>query len=223
LYPVYQFSRMLQTYAHGQSFGFNLNLFVREHAVDIARRMSGGKDYGTVPFLLFAGGQMGTFNPLYLVVLYDKTVHTCLEMYFSSTSQNGIAHVLYDTGQAVCTDVWMGIHQYGIAGSVLHKDMKNLFAVAALLASGEKFSVAVGSCASFAKGIVAFGVNLLGGTDTRQILFAGPDVLSALHNNGAYAKLNQSEGGKQSAGACSHDNGFLVPGNIGIEGGLVCL
>ena len=45
--------------------------------------------------------------------------------------------------------MWMCIREYGGAGSVLAEDVQYLLHIAPFLASGEQFSVGVGSCPTF--------------------------------------------------------------------------
>ena len=80
---------MLQTYTDGQPFGFDKNVRTVEHAVDVAGRMAGGQDDGTLPF-----SSIGADDSSHAcAALYEQVVYTGVEVYFSSALQNGAAHL----------------------------------------------------------------------------------------------------------------------------------
>ena len=82
-------------------------------------------------------------------------------MHLATIFQDGVAHILDDTWQTVCSYVGMGIHQYVRTGTMLHKDVQDSVAIATLLASGVQLAVAIGTGSAFAKGVVALRVNTL--------------------------------------------------------------
>ena len=205
---------MLQAHAYGKSLGLHLYVFVMKIAIDIACRMTRGKDYRRGKELALA-----TTYATHLVVLYNERSHLRLEMHLATTREDGLAHVLDDTGQAIGADVGMYINEDVGVGTVLNEDTQDLVAIAALLASGVEFAIAVCPGTSLAKGVVALGIHTLLGTYACKVLLALAHILAPLHHDGTKAKFYQAQGGKQSARTCTHnDDGFRLA-DIGIING----
>ncbi len=54
-------------------------------------------------------------------------------MHLAATAQNGVAHILYDARQLVCTYMRMGISQDIRRSTMLAEDIENLLDIAAFL------------------------------------------------------------------------------------------
>ena len=139
-------------------------------------------------------------------------------MDFSSTADDGAAHVFYDAGKPVGADMGMGIYEDGGGGSVLTEDVEDPVGVAAFLAAGVELAVGEGSCSSFPEGIVGFGVYGMFARDEGYVLPALMDVFSALDDDGTYAELDETEGCKEASRTGSDDDGFGMAFDIGIVG-----
>ena len=154
----------------------------------------------------------------HLLLLDDEGVHTGFKMHFATTIEDGVAHILDDTWKLVRADVRMGIYQDGGACPVLAEDIQNLIDIATLLASGVELAVRIGTGTSFAKAIIAFGVNLVFATYLGNIHLPVAYVLATFHHNGAEAMLNQAQGCKQSARASTHDDDLRLAFHILVGG-----
>ena len=117
----------------------------------------------------------------------DKFRHLRLEVHFATAIEDGLSHVLDDTRQAVCANVRMGIRKDGRTGSVLNEDLQDAVCIASFLASGVKLSVAISSCPTLAKTVVAFWVNALFRTDAGNVLLPFANILTALNDDGLEA------------------------------------
>ena len=127
-------------------------------------------------------------------------------MNFAAIFQDGVAHILNDTGQAVCSYVRVSIHQDVGAGTMLYKDVQNALAVATFLAARVQLAVAVSASSTFAKRIVALRIYALFRSDTCKVFLPFMYILSSLNDNGAKAQFYQSQGRKKAAWACSNNN-----------------
>ena len=113
---VYQFGRMLQTHTHCQIFCFDFYVIGMEPTIHIACRMACGKNDGrSMDFSILL--QMARFirtlisNSFYSLSLNQNICHFGLEMYFSSTTNNGVSHGFNHSGKFVCPDVRMRINE----------------------------------------------------------------------------------------------------------------
>ena len=130
LYLVDEFRGMLQTHAHSNALGFDVNTRGIEVTIYVTCRVARGEDDGAAESAPGVG-----FDTYHLVLLHDETIHACLEVYFTATTAYGFAHVLNDAGQFVGTDVRVRVAQDGCRCSVLAEYVENLLHVAALLAT----------------------------------------------------------------------------------------
>ena len=80
-------------------------------------------------------------------------------MYLSATPQDGLTHRLNYRRQFVTANVGMGINQDVLSSAMLDKNPKNTLHRTALLATGVEFTIAISSCPTLAKTIVALGVD----------------------------------------------------------------
>lgn len=80
---------------------------------------------------------------LSLLLFDDQCIHPCLEVYFASTFNNRIAHILYHPWQLVRADMRMGVYQNGRRSTMLAEYIEYLVHIPALLASGIQLSVRV--------------------------------------------------------------------------------
>lgn len=93
-------------------------------------------------------------------------------MHLAPTLKDGVAHVFYHTRQFVGSYMGMGISQNVGIGSMLAEDIQYLVHTAAFLAAGIQLSIAVGTCSTLTKTIVAFGIHLLGLGNIGEVLLA---------------------------------------------------
>ena len=115
------------------------------------------------------------------VFFYNKGIHSCFEMHFTTTFYDGIPHIFNHTRQLVCTDVGMGICQDGGTGAMLAEYIQNFVHIPSLFASGIEFAVWVGSCSSFSETVVAFRGNFVLTADTGDIYFSIAYILTSFH------------------------------------------
>src|SRR5574344_312874 len=93
---INQLLRMFKSYTYSQPFSLNFHLIVIEPLVNIPCRMSCGKNDRTFEYLFRAAYTINSFDTSYLAIINDKRSHLCLEMHFTSTFYNSVAHVLND-------------------------------------------------------------------------------------------------------------------------------
>ena len=84
---------------------------------------------------------IATSYTLHLIILEQNGIHLRLEVHFTSTTDDGIAHRLDDVWQLVRTQMWMSIRQNTRAGSMLAKHIQNLLHIATFLASRIELAV----------------------------------------------------------------------------------
>ena len=48
-------------------------------------------------------------DPIHLIIIYKQICHFRLKVHLASTAEDGVAHVLDDARQFVCSNVWMRI------------------------------------------------------------------------------------------------------------------
>ena len=127
-------------------------------------------------------------------------------MHLAATTQNCLSHILDDTRQAIRSDMRMSIdHDIGIC-TMLHKHTQNLVRITALLAARVQLTIAVRTSTALAKTVIAFRVDTLLGTDTRNILLSFVHILATLHHYRAYAVLYQTQGSKEPCRSCTYYN-----------------
>ena len=154
LYLIDQHCRMLQTDTDCNAFRFNRHMIRSQPTIYISRRMSGCQYHGSEKSLSCI-----CFDTFDFIVLNNQCIHSCLEMYFSATFDNGVPHIFNDTWQFVCSDMRMRIHQYRSRSSMLAKYVQNLIYIPSLLAPGIEFPIRISSCTPFAKTVIRFRVN----------------------------------------------------------------
>lgn len=131
--------------------------------------------------ILVVFGGMGSFTGS--IVLNNQCIHSGLKMHLSTTLDNRIPHILNDTREFVCPNVRMGIGQYSRRSSVLTEYIQYLVYISSFLATGVKFSIRIGSCASFAKTIVRFRIYGMFSADLCQIFFPFAHIFSSFYDN----------------------------------------
>ena len=137
-------------------------------------------------------------------------------MHLTATSDDRIAHVLYYLRQPVSADVGVCIGKNSSRSPMLTEHVQNLLNVASLLRTGVEFSVGVGTCPTLTKAVVALFVHLLRTSYIGHVFFSFVHILSPFQHDGAEAQFNQSEGSKESAWACTHDDDLPTVAHIGI-------
>ena len=136
LYLVNQHGRVFQTYSYCNSFGFHLYTIVIQPPIHIPCGMSGSQNNRS--FESLSGICFYTCD---FVFFYNKGIHSCFEMHFTTTFYDGIPHIFNHTRQLVCTDVGMGICQDGGTGAMLAEYIQNFVHIPSLFASGIEFAV----------------------------------------------------------------------------------
>ena len=192
---------MLQTHSHSQSFSFDRDTLTEQMAVHITGRMAGGQNDRSLENPSGVG-----FDTFHLAFVHNQAVHAGFKMHLTSALQDGVAHILNDAGQLVCSDMRMGIRQNGCTGSMLTEHIQNLVHTAAFLASGVEFAVGIGTGSSFSETVIALGIYLMLARDAGQIQFPVAHILSTLHHDWAIAQLYQTQGRKKSSGTGTHHN-----------------
>lgn len=99
---------MFQTYSYGDAFGFYFHSVGCQPAVYIACGVSGSKYYRTKECPAGIG-----FDAFHFIVFNNKSIHPCLKVHFTATTDNGVPHVFYDPRQFVRADMGMGVYEYG--------------------------------------------------------------------------------------------------------------
>ncbi len=130
-------------------------------------------------------------------------------MELSSQLYDFRAHVVYDLGQLVGSDVGMRVGQNFWVGAKVNEGLQNLADGAALVASGVKLSVAKSAGPAFAKTVIAVRVHdslYAYGRDVALSLAGGP---AALDYYGLDAALKKFKSRKKPCGAASDDDNFL--------------
>ena len=94
---------------------------------------------------------------------------------------------------------------------------------ATLLGTCVELSVGIGTCPTLSKAIVAFVVDPLRLGDGSQVQLTLMNVLAAFQHHRPQTEFYQTKGGKESTGACTHDNDLRFPAHIGIIGVLVLI
>ena len=192
LYLVDELGRMLQSNTDGNTLGFYFYLRRSQIAIDIPGTMTSCENHRSTIILLSTSDQVDCFNPNHTVTFQDKTSHLGLKMHLTATIDNRIAHILNHARQLICSNMRMGICKDVRIGSMLAENIQNLIHATTLLASGIKFTVAIGSCTTFTKTIVALTIHLLSLGDVRKILLTLTHVLATFQNNRAISQLNQT-------------------------------
>ena len=113
MYLVDQMGRVFQSYPHGDALCLNLDMFGIEVSVDVAGRMSRGKDDRSAERHLVSVGSLSRLDANDTVAVDEQSRHACLEVHLAATPEYGVAHVLDDRRQPVGADMRMGVGQDG--------------------------------------------------------------------------------------------------------------
>ena len=150
-------------------------------------------------------------NAHHLMALVDfQPIDAGHEMHLATTVKDGVAHVLNDARQLVAAYVGMSVDEDVLARAMLVKDAQDAVYRATLLAAGVEFAIAIGTCPTLAKAVVAVGVHLSLAGDCRHIESAVFHVLATLKHNGLHTQFDEPQRGKESSRPCSHHNGLTV-------------
>ena len=117
----------------------------------------------------------------------------------------------------------MCIRENGRTSAVLNKDLQDAVGIAAFLASRIELSVAIGSCPTLAKAIIALGVNVLFRPDAGNVFLPFTNILATLYHNRFQSKFNETQSRKQSARTSAHNNDRRPFAHIFIDVGLKVL
>ena len=117
----------------------------------------------------------------------------------------------------------MGIGENGRAGTVLHKNLQDAVGIAALFTTRIELSIAVSSCPTLAKAVVALGVNTLLGADARNVLLSLAHILSPLYDNWLETQLDKAQGCEQSTRSGTYDDNRRTVADIAIDVGFKVL
>ena len=216
--------RVLQTHAHGHGFLLDFDACGMEIAIDIAGGVAGGENHGAVP--LAAVGGAHPFHPP-AIGREEEGVDARLKMHFTARLDDLPTHAGDDAREAIGADVGMGVGENVGGGAVLAEDAEDARHVAALLGTSVELTVGEGPGPAFAEGIVALGIDTARTGDGGNVLLTAVDIASALEHHGAHAEFDESQGGKESCGACADHDGLrrlrdiaIANGGIGEFGGL---
>ena len=105
LYLVYQGGGVLQSYAYGNAFSFDLYIVGGKPAVYVPGGVTGGKYHRTEEGL--AGIRFNTFD---FILFYEQGVHARFEVNLATALDDGAPHVLDDARQFVCAYVRVCIY-----------------------------------------------------------------------------------------------------------------
>ena len=105
LYLINAMGRMLQTNTYSNTFCLNLHSVIIQPRIDIASRMACGQNNWPHKFFSCV-----SLNSHHFIAVDDDGIHTSLEMHLTSTTNNGITHILNNTRQLIGTNVRMRIH-----------------------------------------------------------------------------------------------------------------
>ena len=136
LYLVNQHGRVFQTYSYRNTFGFHFYTIIIQPLIYIPCGVSGSQNNRS--FESLSGICLYTCD---FVFFYDKGIHSCFEMHFTSTFYDGIPHVFNHARQLVRTDVRMGIYQNGGTGTMLTEYIQNFVYITPLFASGIELTI----------------------------------------------------------------------------------
>ena len=178
LYLVNQLTGVLQSHAHRNTLGLNLNLSFSQIAVNITCRVSRSQDNRSA--ILFIG-----YTAHDGIALQYQLSHLGLEVHFATAVNDGISHRLDHLWQSVGTNMRMRIGQDSRRGTMLTEHIQNFLDITTLFAACVQFTVAIGTGATLTKAVVTLTVNLLRAADVGQILLTVVHVLTALQYNRA--------------------------------------
>ena len=106
---------------------------------------------------------------------------------------------------------------------MLNKDLQDAVGIAAFLASRIEFSIAIGSCPTLAKAIIALRVNALFWSDACNVFLPLTNILATLYHYRFQSKFNETQSRKQSARTSAHNNDRRPFAHIFIDVGLKVL
>ena len=153
-----------------------------------------------------------SFDANALTILLEHVHHLGVKQHGSPRALNGLPHGSHHGRQAVGADVGMGVNQDLGIGAVGHHPFEGLADVAALLASGVQFAVAVSPRPAFAKAVVGVGIHQVFPVQFGQIAPPRPHIFAPLHNNRANTLLHTFKRSIQPGGPCPHNHHLLGPG-----------
>ena len=182
---------------------------VGEHAVDVARRVAGGQDHRAAELLPRAGG-----DTRHLVVVDEQPVHAGAEVHFAAAARDVAAHAFNHAGQLVRADVRVSVVEDSGVGAVLAEADEDTLHRAAFLTAGVEFAVGEGARATLAEAVVRLRVDRAAADDVGDVTFAFVHLAATLHDDGAYAQLDESEGGEESAGSGADHDGSGSAGDV---------
>ena len=207
---------MLQTDTHRNALRLNLDLGRSKIAIHITGTMSGSQNHRSTVVFLRTRLQVDSLHTYHLVALQDEAGHLGLEMHLTATLENGIAHILDDTRQLIGTDMRMGISQDIRIGSMLTEHIQYLIHTTTLLAAGIEFAVAIGTCATLTKTVVALAIHLLGLGDIAEVFLALTHILATLQHHRSVTQFDEFEGSKETARSLSHHDDTRLTAHVGI-------
>ena len=187
--------------------------------IDIAGRMTCGEDDRTKERTLLSRDEIDSLNAFHPVMNKKKTSHLGLMMHLAATLENGLPHILYHSWQLVSTYMRMGIGKDIGRGSMLTENVEDAIDISALLAARIEFAIGIGTCPTLTIAVVALGVDALGLGNLCQVGLALTDILTALHNDGAQTKFDETKGGKKSTRTLADNNNSWTARDVGVIDG----
>src|SRR5690349_15110185 len=92
----------------------------------------------------------------------------------------------------------MSIHKDLSAGPMIHQCFQDLVYISPFVGACVEFSIAISSCTSLTKTIIAFRIYQMILIDSGKVSSPGPYIFSSFNNDGFYTQFQTSECGKQS-------------------------
>ena len=192
---------VFQAHTHGNALGFDCDIAVVEHLIDVTGRVTCSQNNRAIKELASC-----SFHACHTTVLDNESSHPGLEVYLTSALQNGFPHRLDDTRQLVTADMGMGIDEDILSRPMLNKDAEHTIYRAAFLAAGVEFAIAIGTSPTLAKAVITLRVHHTFTLDARGINTAFHYLLAALQHNGFDSQFNEPQSSEQSARSHAHDN-----------------
>ena len=160
LYLVDELCWVFQTHTYGYALCLDINLCRSKITIHITGTVSCGKDYRSLERYFFVVGiELNSLNTHYcciaiLGMIDDERCHLGLEMHLSTTSDDGLAHILNDTWQFVGTNMRMCIGKNACACSMLTEHIQDFVHATTFLTTCVELTIGIGSCSTLTKAVV---------------------------------------------------------------------
>ena len=199
--------RMLDARADGERLLRQRKALLAEHREGVARAVADG-EHGVVGRQLMLTGGILINERLERAVCAEDAGHPCVEMHFAAEAENPFAHGPHDPGELVRADVRLGVDEDVVWRAEAHKRAQNVLA-AGILCAGVQLAVGERARAALAELHVGGGgkrrlpIPPVGGDVAR----ARVDILPALQDDGARARLGERQRGEETTRPQADDDG----------------